>query len=213
MARAVRRHRRCRAEHGNGDEKPSLTRTHTTTRSGTLGRRVAGPGALGGHSLASTVSIGLAGSVGHAAGRRRATWLHAATSGSRSVDGGVVRTAPGVRNPEQADAGHADGLVHRDVAAAACDGAAVERGRCREAGVLMVARQGEARVVRMDTSAYVWAVLATRTKAPQGVLLRTRISWGRLTPLGIYIMSLATDPIRGNHRLDPDTTSSAALIS
>jgi len=39
--------------------------------------------------------------------------LHAATSGSRSVDGGVVRTALGVRNLEQVDAGHADGLPHR----------------------------------------------------------------------------------------------------
>jgi len=60
------------------------------------------------------------------------------------------------------------GLPHRDVAAATCDGAAVERGRGREAGVLMVARQGEARVVRMDTLAYVWAVPATRTNERTG---------------------------------------------
>jgi len=60
-----------------------------------------------------------------------------------------------------------------DEAAATCDGAAVERGRGREAGVLMVARQGVARVVRMDTLAYVWAVPATRTNertgSPHGV--------------------------------------------
>ena len=36
---------------------------------------------------------------------------------------------------------------------------------------------------------------------------------GRLTTLGTYMISLVTDPNRVSHRLDPDTTSSATLIS
>ena len=75
-------------------------------------------------------------------------------------------------------------------------------------------------MVRMDTSAYVWSVPATRTKAnrertgsPSWCLLRTRKCIGRLAPLGIYIMSLVTDPIRGNRRPDPNTTSSPTLMS
>ena len=36
---------------------------------------------------------------------------------------------------------------------------------------------------------------------------------GRLTPLGVYIISLVSDPIHGSRRLDPATTSSAILIS
>ena len=135
--------------------------------------------------------------------------LHAAASGSRSVAGGVVRTAPGVGNLERVDAGHADGLSHRDVAAGTCDGGAVERGRGREAGVLMGARQGEARAW------YGWT--RRPTCSPSGStlarFLRTRIRMGRLTPLGVYIISLASDPIRGSHRLDPNFTSSATLIS
>ena len=145
--------------------------------------------------------------------------LHAAASGSRSVDGGVVRTAPGVGNLERVDAGHADGLPHRDVAAATCDGAAAERGRGREAGVLMVARQGVARVVR-------WTRRPTcrpfrrrgrrRTAsapAPLMVSPENTNCMGRMTTLGIYLISLVADPIRGNHRLDLNITSSPTLIS
>ena len=102
-------------------------------------------------SSPSTRSSSVAGAFLLAHGGRR---VARDASGSRSVDGGVVRTAPGVGNLGQVDAGHADGLPHPDVAAGTCDGGAVERGRGREAGVLMVAGQGEARVVRMDMSAY-----------------------------------------------------------
>jgi len=96
--------------------------------------------------------------------------------------------------------------------AAACDGAAVERGRGREAGVLWWL--GRARRVW-----YGWTHRPTcspfrrrgrrRLKVPPENMDRM----SRLAPLGIYIMSLATDPIRGNHRLDPNATSSATLMS
>jgi len=143
---------RCRAERGNGDEESSLTRTHHARQDAWAGRGRSGRSR---GAFPRQHRLDRLGRLGRT--RRRSSAgdvLHAATSSSRSVDGGVVRTAPGVRNLEQVDAGHADGLPHRDVAAATCDGAAVQRGRGREAGVLMAARQGEARVVRMDTSAY-----------------------------------------------------------
>ena len=113
-----------------------------------------------------------------------------------------------------------DGLPHRDVAAVTCDGAAVERGRGREAGVLIVARQGRGTrctdghvSLRVGRSGDADEGELRAHRLPSWCLLRTRMRMGRLTPLGIYLMSLVTDPIRGSHRLDSNTTSSATLIS
>ena len=161
---------RCRAERGNEDEEPSLARAQATPATKDAWRGVAVPrGAQAPpndatpqhrpHDVAITnLELERTASSSCREGGRTTT--------RRYDDEQFVAEFHRVRGTlSKSMPVNTGGLPHRDVAAATCDGAALERGRGREAGVLMVARQGVARVVRMDTLAYVWAVPATRTKA------------------------------------------------
>jgi len=151
---------RCRAERGNEDEEPSLARAQRTPRDEGRQRDVAGPDALQGRSRGAPGAAERRHSAAPSA-RRRDHRPRARTDRELVVSGGG-RTTTRRYDDEQfvAEFHRMRGTLSKsmsvirtacrtaDVAAATCDGAAVERGRGREAGVLMVARQGEAHVVR-----------------------------------------------------------------